>query len=766
MTEALKDNPEQVVAILNEYLELTASSVFNNGGSVDKFIGDATMALFNGFVPLDDYVYKAVKTAWDMVRGAEKVNASIKKRLGVDVGFGIGVHCGIQAAEGDGAISSHMPDLDPFDDDLPIQKQYEYLTAQRDLQGPLLEELAISGRLAGQLAAIKIENDAHVATIAIQGEAVIAGDIVSEWARNSWGGDYATTISFGQTESGGAMRMDGDIIWSSNDIGAENSLDIEQRGGHLSYNGAANVAAWQIDAGASLGGNSAITLDGPDPFLNAGRIAPGDGIGAITINGNYAQSASGDLFMEFTPTATDRFIVNGNATIDPGAGLMLQALPAFYATNSQRMLTDAELFDDTLEITGFTPALLPLASPTLTAFWTYSGTNPVFCVTRAADAYSQYASGPTGSSVGKALADVVAHAVGDMQNLFAAIDFSHSGGAGVRSALRQLAPTAYDNTAKASLQAGHALSGLLLERLAASGASLAAQSDRGVSAGSEEEANSAFIQPFGGYFGQNAQGDNQGFDASFAGLIGGINRHFEKGLAGMHAAMLHRETSNRSDASAYSRANSIHLGVHGSLYPGEDFFISGLANAGLENTRMTRNVAIDAYHRKSHSEYTAVTAQSAVRAGYAWQNGNTRFGPLAGLDYAFYHRPPGSETGGQATRLDLDAANFHSLRSAVGGQVRTQMRLADKLTLQAGLSVQWMHELLDTSYGSTASFRGHGGSAFSVANRTDDHDALAIHASAAIASYRNLTLNAYVGTEFFRKRSNSVQGGLSIGWSF
>jgi len=94
MTEALKDQSELVVKILNEYLELTSSSVFNNGGSVDKFVGDATMALFNGFFPTDDYVFKAVKAAWDMVQGAVAVNASIKEKYGVDVGFGIGVNCG------------------------------------------------------------------------------------------------------------------------------------------------------------------------------------------------------------------------------------------------------------------------------------------------------------------------------------------------------------------------------------------------------------------------------------------------------------------------------------------------------------------------------------------------------------------------------------------------------------------------------------------------------------------------------------------------
>jgi len=94
MTEALQDTPELMVEILNSYLDLTASSIFNNGGSVDKFIGDATMGLFNGFVPLDDYVYKAALAAWDMVTGAEALNIRIKEKTGIDLGFGIGIHCG------------------------------------------------------------------------------------------------------------------------------------------------------------------------------------------------------------------------------------------------------------------------------------------------------------------------------------------------------------------------------------------------------------------------------------------------------------------------------------------------------------------------------------------------------------------------------------------------------------------------------------------------------------------------------------------------
>lgn len=92
MSEALK--PEEVVEILNEYLSLTTASIFNNKGTLDKFVGDATMAVFNAPLDLDDYIFRAVKTAWDMKAGSEALAEKFEARFGKSVAFGIGVNCG------------------------------------------------------------------------------------------------------------------------------------------------------------------------------------------------------------------------------------------------------------------------------------------------------------------------------------------------------------------------------------------------------------------------------------------------------------------------------------------------------------------------------------------------------------------------------------------------------------------------------------------------------------------------------------------------
>jgi len=86
--------PEQVVDILNNYLELTTRCIFRHGGTLDKFVGDATMAVFNSPFDTEDYIYKAILTAWDIVCGGNKIERECIERYGKKVGFGVGVNCG------------------------------------------------------------------------------------------------------------------------------------------------------------------------------------------------------------------------------------------------------------------------------------------------------------------------------------------------------------------------------------------------------------------------------------------------------------------------------------------------------------------------------------------------------------------------------------------------------------------------------------------------------------------------------------------------
>ena len=85
--------PEEVVALLNRYFSCQVDVVFRHGGSLDKFIGDAIMALWGA--PLDDaeHARHAVACALDMADAL----AGFKRELGEaarDFDIGIGIHSG------------------------------------------------------------------------------------------------------------------------------------------------------------------------------------------------------------------------------------------------------------------------------------------------------------------------------------------------------------------------------------------------------------------------------------------------------------------------------------------------------------------------------------------------------------------------------------------------------------------------------------------------------------------------------------------------
>lgn len=86
--------PEQIVEILNAYLELVAKAVLKYQGTIDKFIGDAAMAVFNSPLDLEDYEFRAVCAAWELLSNAEVLNRVCREKLGREVAFGIGIQCG------------------------------------------------------------------------------------------------------------------------------------------------------------------------------------------------------------------------------------------------------------------------------------------------------------------------------------------------------------------------------------------------------------------------------------------------------------------------------------------------------------------------------------------------------------------------------------------------------------------------------------------------------------------------------------------------
>ena len=85
---------EDVVSFLNEYFDLMAIPVNKYGGTIDKFIGDAVLAIFGAPKSYEDNTLRAVKTAMEMIELLENYNPQQIKLPFPSLRIGIGVHVG------------------------------------------------------------------------------------------------------------------------------------------------------------------------------------------------------------------------------------------------------------------------------------------------------------------------------------------------------------------------------------------------------------------------------------------------------------------------------------------------------------------------------------------------------------------------------------------------------------------------------------------------------------------------------------------------
>lgn len=86
--------PEEVVAILNQYFDKITRCIFENQGTIDKFMGDAVMALFNAPLLLEDHTFWALKAAKEIKEQGLELQRKVIDMSGVSLSFGIGINTG------------------------------------------------------------------------------------------------------------------------------------------------------------------------------------------------------------------------------------------------------------------------------------------------------------------------------------------------------------------------------------------------------------------------------------------------------------------------------------------------------------------------------------------------------------------------------------------------------------------------------------------------------------------------------------------------
>ncbi len=83
--------PEELVSVLNRYLATAANAVLNEGGTIDKFLGDAIMAWFNAPLLQVDHTLRAVRSAISIRDHLGNLHRELRPDERLSFGFGIHV---------------------------------------------------------------------------------------------------------------------------------------------------------------------------------------------------------------------------------------------------------------------------------------------------------------------------------------------------------------------------------------------------------------------------------------------------------------------------------------------------------------------------------------------------------------------------------------------------------------------------------------------------------------------------------------------------
>lgn len=122
-----KHSPEEVVAILNEYLGEMTEIVFKWDGTLDKFIGDAILAFWSAPIIQENHAELAVKCALDMTAKLDELQKKWEAEGKPRLDIGIGINTGEVLVGNIGAVGKKM-DYTVIGDNVNLGSRVESLT--------------------------------------------------------------------------------------------------------------------------------------------------------------------------------------------------------------------------------------------------------------------------------------------------------------------------------------------------------------------------------------------------------------------------------------------------------------------------------------------------------------------------------------------------------------------------------------------------------------------------------------------------------------
>ncbi|MFP4168915.1 MAG: autotransporter domain-containing protein [Desulfonatronovibrionaceae bacterium] len=528
-----------------------------------------------------------------------------------------------------------------------------------------------------------------------------AGSIISE----AKAGD-ASAVAL--TDSEFINRADG-TLQASNQPGNATALYLEHS---LGINNGKIIGDTLFQDASLLRGSGEFNGD----VTNKGsRLAPGNSIGTMTINGNYIQNQNGELEIEFDDSASDRLIVGETASLD---GTLILIPEGYVPGSGYKIMNASQINGNFARIISpavFTPGL------------SYSSTDLDLDISR--NSYTSLVGHSDQKDMAVALDHIRPTASGDMAYVLNGIDRMQL--SGVQDSMLDMYPGMHAAAGYSALQGAHDPTRIINEHWDTQLFAAGHQTMPGKFK-TQNATNSSRFTSWGTFTGgqsrTKATGSVPGIKENRSGMLLGLDyklgEHVIIGAAGAYSQKYLDERDGEGSAEIKSWTG--HLFSQWTPTPQKGgWHVSGALGAGKVYFDTTRS--LDFVHREADSNHHGYSYSLAAKTNYDHLAGKWTISPGFDLKYAHLYEQGYTESGADSLDLDMDSRSSHSLQSGLGIGISRSCDLK-KLELIPAVKIEWQHEFLPESEDLNARFKGES-PGFDAPGRDLPKNAAAVEAS-------------------------------------
>jgi adenylate cyclase len=174
-SEKLKEEPKQLMRLLNRYLSVVTPELTGEGACIDKYIGDAVVALFGAPVPHEDHAMRACRGALAVQKAIAKLREELRGEGLPDVYTRVGLNTGTMMVGNIG--SAQLLDYTAIGDEMNLAARLEGANKNYGtliMMGPGTYEAVKDQVEARELDRVRVAGKANAATVyellALKGE--------------------------------------------------------------------------------------------------------------------------------------------------------------------------------------------------------------------------------------------------------------------------------------------------------------------------------------------------------------------------------------------------------------------------------------------------------------------------------------------------------------------------------------------------------------------------------------------------------------------